>query len=153
MDHTVRLTGALSPRGGWEATRCSIAGALEIVGTRSALLLLREAFYGTTRFEDFAHRVGISEPVTAARLRDLVDQGLLEKRPYRDPGRRTRHEYQLTDKGADLFPVLAALMSWGDRWTATSGGPIAMRHHDCGEPVEVATLCPVHGPVPVADID
>src|SRR3954469_22564430 len=153
MDHTVRLTGALSPRGGWEATRCSIAGALEIVGTRSALLLLREAFYGTTRFEDFAHRVGISEPVTAARLRDLVDQGLLEKRPYRDPGRRTRHEYQLTDKGADLFPVLAALMRWGDRWRAPDGGPVALTHRDCGEPVVVEPHCPTHGRLTPPDID
>lgn len=153
MAHTVRLTGALDPRAGWTASRCSIAGALEVVGTRSAMLLLREAFYGTTRFEDFAQRVGISEPVTAARLRDLVAQGLLAKRPYRDPGRRTRDEYELTDKGADLFPVLAALMRWGDRWTAPDGGPLALTHRDCGEPVAVEPHCPTHGRVTPADID
>ena len=75
----VRLTGALDPREAWKAERCTIAKSLEIVSTRSALLILREAFYGTTRFDDFAERVGISEPVTAARLRELVDEGLLER--------------------------------------------------------------------------
>jgi DNA-binding HxlR family transcriptional regulator len=153
MDHTVRLTGVLDPRGGWAATHCSVAGALEIVGTRSAMLLLREAFYGTTRFEDFAERVGISEPVTAARLRDLVTHGLLEKQPYREPGKRTRDGYHLTDKGADLFPVLAALMQWGDRWTAGDGGPIAMTHRDCGEPVVVEAHCPVHGAVSPGEVE
>ena len=87
-----------------------------MVRTRSAFLILREAFYGTTRFDDFAERVGISEPVAAARLRELVEQGLLEREDYREPGQRTRQHYRLTEKGADLFPALAALMQWGDRW-------------------------------------
>ena len=112
----VRLTGALDPREAWKAERCTIAKSLEIVSTRSALLILREAFYGTTRFDDFAERVGISEPATAARLRELVDEGLLEREDYREPGQRTRQHYRLTEKGADLFPVLVALMQWGDRW-------------------------------------
>src|SRR4030088_3670286 len=103
---TVRLPGPLDPREGWAATRCSIARAMDVVGTRSAFLLLREAFYGTTRFDDFAERVGISEPVTAARLRELVEHGLLEREDYREPGQRTRQRYRLTSKGADLFPAL-----------------------------------------------
>ena len=86
----VRLTGALDPREGWTAERCTIAKALEVVSTRSAFLILREAFYGTTRFDEFAERVGISEPVAAARLRELVDEGLLEREDYREPGQRTR---------------------------------------------------------------
>src|ERR1700733_7524366 len=117
----VRLTGALDPREGWTAGRCTIAKALEVVSTRSALLILREAFYGTTRFDDFAERVGISEPVAAARLRELVDQGLLEREDYREPGQRTRQQYRLPEKGADLFPVLVALMEGGDRWLAERG--------------------------------
>src|SRR5713226_28091 len=113
--HTVHLSGSLDPREGWQATRCSMARALEVVSSRSALLILREAFYGTTRFDDFAARVGISEPVAAARLRELVDDGLLGREPYREPGQRTRLAYRLTEKGAELLPVLVALMQWGDR--------------------------------------
>src|SRR5437588_8579162 len=112
MEPALRLTGALEPRGSWTADRCTIAKALEVMPTRSAFLILREAFYGTTRFDDFAERVGISEPATAARLKELVDQGLLEREDYREPGQRTRQRYRLTDKGADLLPALVALMKW-----------------------------------------
>src|SRR3954452_11014342 len=128
METAVRLTGELDPRSAWTASRCSIAKALDVVSTRSALLLLREAFYGTTRFDDFATRVGISEPVAAARLRELVEEGLLEREDYREPGQRTRKAYRLTEKGADLFPVLVALMQWGDRWLAEPAAPVTLRH-------------------------
>ena len=141
MNHVVRMTGTLEPRGAWEADRCTIAKALEVVPTRSAFLILREAFYGTTRFDDFARRVGISEPVTAARLRELVEQGLLEREDYREPGQRTRQHYRLTAKGADLLPALVALMQWGDRWLDDRGGPVELRHHDCGERVHAELRC------------
>src|SRR6476646_11699328 len=141
MTSTVRFTGALEPRSGWEAERCTIAKALEVVSTRSALLIMREAFYGTTRFDDFAERVGISEPVAAARLRELVDEGLLEREDYREPGQRTRRRYRLTEKGHDLFPALVALMQWGDRWEAEDGGPVELRHAGCGEPVRAELRC------------
>src|SRR3984885_1562115 len=136
MSATVRLTGELDPRESWKAERCTIAKALEVLSPRSAMLIMREAFYGTTRFDDFAERVGLSEPATAARLRELVDEGLLEREDYRDPGQRTRQRYRLTDKGADLFPVLIALMQWGDRWLDDRGGPVQLLHRDCGEPGE-----------------
>src|SRR3954469_19321890 len=123
MDH-LRLTGVLEPRSGWTASRCSVAKALDVLGARSAFLILREAFYGTTRFDDFAQRVGLSESVTAARLRELVGEGLLEREAYQEPGQRTRHRYRLTEKGADLLPVLVALMRWGDRWVDDDGGPV-----------------------------
>jgi DNA-binding HxlR family transcriptional regulator len=141
MEHAVRMTGTLDPREGWSADRCTIAKALEVVSARSAFLILREAFYGTTRFDDFAKRVGISEPVAASRLRDLVAQGLLEREDYREPGQRTRQRYRLTEKGADLFPALAALMQWGDRWLDDRGGPVELRHRVCGEPVAVEVRC------------
>src|ERR1700760_4557585 len=128
MESVLRLTGELDPRESWTADRCTVAKTLEVLSTRSAFLILREAFYGTTRFDDFADRVGISEPVTAARLRELVDHGLLEREDYREPGQRTRQRYRLTPKGADLFPVLVALMQWGDRWLADRGGPVELRH-------------------------
>src|SRR5277367_1066047 len=105
-EDTVTMVGKLEPRGGWEARGCTIAQAVEVVGTRSAFLLMREAFYGTTRFDDFAERVGVSEPVAAARLKELVEDGLLEREPYRVAGQRTRMAYRLTDKGAELLPVL-----------------------------------------------
>src|SRR5689334_24803101 len=141
MEHAIRLTGRLEPRDAWTADRCTIAASLDVIATRSAFLLLREAFYGTTRFDDFAERAGISEPVTAARLRELVDHGLLEREDYREPGQRTRQRYRLTDKGADLFPALAALMQWGDRWLDDRGGPVELRHRDCGERVAVELRC------------
>jgi DNA-binding HxlR family transcriptional regulator len=141
MDHALRMTGRLDPRGAWTADRCTIAKTLDVIPTRSAFLILREAFYGTTRFDDFATRVGISEPVTAARLKELVENGLLEREDYRDPGQRTRQRYRLTDKGADLFPALVALMKWGDRWLDDRGGPVELRHRDCGEPVAIEVRC------------
>jgi len=141
MEHTLRMTGRLEPRGAWSADRCTIAKSLEVIPTRSAFLILREAFYGTTRFDDFAQRVGISEPATAARLRELVENGLLEREDYREPGQRTRQRYRLTEKGAELFPVLVALMQWGDRWLDDRGGPVELRHRECGEPVTVEARC------------
>ncbi len=153
MSATVRLTGDLDPREGWKAERCTIAKAIDVVSTRSAILILREAFYGTTRFDDFAERVGISEPVAAARLRELVDEGLLEREDYRETGQRTRQQYRLTEKGADLFPVLVALMKWGDRWLDDRGGPIELLHRDCGEPVGVELRCAAGHEVESGEID
>ena len=152
-DEAIRLTGALEPRSGWVAERCTLARALEVVPTRSAFLILREAFYGTTRFDDFAQRVGISEPATAARLRELVDNGLLEREDYREPGQRTRQRYRLTEKGADLFPVLVALMQWGDRWLDERGGPVELRHRDCGERVGVELHCAAGHEVGPGELD
>jgi DNA-binding HxlR family transcriptional regulator len=137
----VRMTGRLDPRGAWTADRCPIARSLDVLTTRSAFLLLREAFYGATRFDDFAERAGLSEPVTAARLRELVAHGLLERADYREPGQRTRRGYRLTEKGADLFPALAALMQWGDRWLDERGAPVQLRHRDCGARVAVELRC------------
>jgi DNA-binding HxlR family transcriptional regulator len=134
------MTGRLDPRGSWSADRCAIAAALDVVGTRSAFMILREAFYGTARFDDFAERAGISEPVTAARLRELVEMGLLEREAYREPGERTRQRYRLTARGGELFPVLAALHQWGEHWLPTGGG-VEFRHRDCGERVAVQLRC------------
>ncbi|MCM0676052.1 helix-turn-helix transcriptional regulator [Micromonospora phytophila] len=144
----------LADRDAWLNTNCSIASALEVVGNRSTLLLLREASFGTRRFDDFARRVGVSEPVAAARLRQLVADGLLERRPYREPGRRTRDEYHLTPKGAALLPVLTALRQWGDAWTADPAGPsVRVEHHDCGAVVHARLRCAAGHDVTPGDID
>jgi DNA-binding HxlR family transcriptional regulator len=153
MEHAIRMTGPLEPRGAWTADECTIARSLDVIATQSAFLILREAFYGTTRFDDFATRVGISEPVAAARLRELVNNGLLERQDYREPGQRTRQRYRLTDKGAELFPALVALMKWGDRWLDDRGGPVELRHRDCGEPVAVELRCTAGHAVGPDDID
>jgi DNA-binding HxlR family transcriptional regulator len=137
----IRLTGDLDPRSSWQASRCSMAKTLDVVSSKSALLILREAAYGTSRFDDFAARVGISEPVAAARLKELVSAGLLEREPYREAGQRTRMAYRLTAKGADLLPVLVALMQWGDRWLAPDGPPVVLQHRDCGATVHAELRC------------
>jgi DNA-binding HxlR family transcriptional regulator len=152
VENAVRLTGRLEPRGAWSADRCSIARAVDVLGTRSAFLILREAFYGTARFDDFAERVGITDAVAAARLRELVEEGLLEREPYQEPGQRTRHRYRLTAKGADLFPTLLALMQWGDRWL-NDGGGVELLHRDCGAPVSVEVRCGAGHKVEPADLD
>ncbi|MDA0181092.1 helix-turn-helix transcriptional regulator [Solirubrobacter phytolaccae] len=146
MDDVVQMAGALDPRSGWSATHCSVAKALDVVSTRTAFLLLREAFYGTTRFDDFAERIGASEPVTSARLRELVDAGLLVKEPYKEPGQRTRQRYVLTEMGTDLFPTVVALMQWGDRWT-NDGGYVHLEHTGCGGRIHAELRCEHGHPV------
>ena len=152
-DYTVRLSGPLSPRSSWTASRCSVARALDVVSNRSAMLILREAFYGTSRFDDFAERVGISEPVAAVRLRELVDSGLLSREPYREPGQRTRLAYRLTEMGAELLPVLVALMQWGDRWLAPDGPPVVLRHSGCNESVQAELRCDNGHQVGIGELD
>jgi DNA-binding HxlR family transcriptional regulator len=152
-EHSVRLTGPLSPRADWQATMCSMAKALDIVSSKSALLILREAFYGTSRFDDFAERAGISEPVAAARLRELVEAGLLAREPYQEPGQRTRMAYRLTGKGAELLPVLVALMQWGDRWLQPDGAPVLLRHMGCGEVVRAELRCAAGHHVTTGELD
>lgn len=124
----------------WNSEACSVARTLELVSTRSAFLVLREAFYGTTRFDDFAARAGISEPVASKRLAELTEAGLLEREPYKEPGQRTRNRYVLTEKGRDLLPAVIALMQWGDRWLE-GDGPIVVSHRDCGEEIRAELRC------------
>src|ERR1700677_779262 len=109
----------------------SVARALEVVGERWTLLILREAFFGVRRFGQLARNLRIPRPTLSSRLRTLVDAGLLERVPYgSDPD---RYEYRLTPAGRDLFPAIVALMQWGDKHLAgAEGPPIVLRHHACG---------------------
>jgi DNA-binding HxlR family transcriptional regulator len=149
-----RLEGLLSDRHAWRAhDRCSIGRAMEVVGTRSAMLLMREAFYGTRRFDDFVERVGVTEAVAAARLRELTEAGVLRREPYREPGSRTRHEYRLTEMGRDLFPALLALAQWGDKYlTGEPGPPLQWLHQDCGAAVTTEVRCAAGHEVPVGEL-
>ncbi|QMW68590.1 helix-turn-helix transcriptional regulator [Mumia sp. ZJ1417] len=135
------LKGVLSDRDAWSAVgHCAIEKAVEVVGTRTAMLVMREAYYGTTRFDDFAERVGMTRATTATRLSALVEAGLLEQRDYREEGQRTRKEYVLTDAGRDLVPVVWALFQWG-RKHLPSETILELAHHDCGAPVDVEVRC------------
>ena len=99
------LQGVLADRQAWSAVgECPIEETMSVLGTKSAMLIMREAYYGTTRFDDFARRVGITKAAAAARLSELIDLGLLTRRPYRDPGQRTRDEYVLTEAGIAAQP-------------------------------------------------
>ena len=119
---------------------CSIARALAVVGERWTLLILREIFFGVSRFDPLRRRLGISRNVLAARLEHLLAAGVLEKVLYQD--RPVRHEYRLTEKGRDLYPVLLALLSWGDRWASDAGPPsLSLTHRGCGQPLTPTTTC------------
>ena len=139
MSTQISMTGRLDPRDSWVAERCPMAATLDVVSTRTAFLVLREAFYGATRFDQFVSRTGISEPVAAARLKELETAGLLERRPYQEPGQRTRHEYALTEKGRELGMVVGALAAWGGRHVHKQ---TRLVHTGCGHPVSVGYYCP-----------
>jgi DNA-binding HxlR family transcriptional regulator len=121
---------------------CSIARTLDLVGEKWALLVLREVFAGVRRFDDLQRRTGAPRQVLSARLAALVHDGLLRRQPYRDPGRRTRYEYRLTQAGLDLYPMLVALLRWGDRYLPRPEGPsLDFVHAGCGEPVDPVLRC------------
>jgi DNA-binding HxlR family transcriptional regulator len=125
-------------------TSCSIARCLSVVGDRWTLLILREAFLGTRRFEDFQRHLGVTRHRLADRLRRLVENDVLDRVPYQY--RPQRFEYRLTDKGRDLYPVIVALMRWGDRWmTGQEGPPVELVHRSCGHAMTPELMCPECG--------
>jgi DNA-binding HxlR family transcriptional regulator len=152
-DDAVVLEGVLARSADWPRTRCSIDAALSVVSTRTAMLILREAYYGARRFEEFVSRVGVTEAVAAARLRELTEAGVLRREPYQEPGQRTRQAYRLTKMGLDLLPALVALAQWGDTYLAgPAGPPLLWRHADCGEPVRAEVRCAAGHEVPVGEL-
>ena len=118
---------------------CSVAQCLEVVGEWWSLLILRDAFLGVRRFDDFQARLGISRSVLDQRLTRLVDQDILTRVPYQE--HPPRHEYRLTDKGRDLWPVVTAMRQWGDTWAAPDGPPVEIVHVACGHITEVVPTC------------
>ena len=141
-------------RDDWDLTPDSVQRAIEHLVPASAGKVVREAFYGTRRFDEFVRRTGLTPPVLAARLRDLESSGVIEKLPYREPGQRTRHEYRLTRQGRDLGTALVALLEWADRWLPAPAGPtVALEHRDCGAAVHVGLECEAgHRAVDIADV-
>lgn len=129
----------MARRRSFDDMNCSIARALDVVGEWWTLLVIRESFRGTRRFDVFVERLGIAPNILAARLRRLVEHGVLAERPYQD--RPTRVEYRLTAKGRDLYPVIVALLGWGDRWYAQDGPPVLLMHAPCGHRAEARFVC------------
>lgn len=124
----------------YKGQNCSIARTLELVGERWTLLVLRDAFLGVRRFDLLQRNLGVARNVLAARLERLVSEGILERLPYQE--RPVRHEYRLTEKGLDLWPVIVELLRWGDRYAAPEAGPpIVIRHRDCGGELGEHRLC------------
>jgi DNA-binding HxlR family transcriptional regulator len=154
MTAEIHMTGELEPRSSWGApTACPIVRAFQTVGTKSAYVIMREAFYGATRFEEFVERTDMSEPVVAARLRELTAEELLEKFPYQEPGKRSRDGYRLTEKGSDLLPVLVAMGEWSKRWLFPEGSRVEFAHSDCGSPLHLTLQCDAGHEVAPDEID
>ena len=121
---------------------CSIAAALGLLGEKWTLLVLRDVFNGVRRFEEMYQRIGAPRQVLSTRLALLVDEGILRRVPYREPGQRQRYEYRLTEKGLDLYPILVALLHWGDRWAGVPDGPtVTLHHRDCGAELDLVLRC------------
>jgi len=124
----------------YESQTCSIARSLEVLGERWTLLVLRDAFRRTRRFEDFQRNLGIARNVLTDRLGRLVDEGILRREQYQE--RPARFEYRLTDKGLALWPVMITLMQWGDRYYSDPDGPpVVVYHRDCGGEVTDHLMC------------
>src|SRR4051794_19483216 len=117
-------------RSEYKGQHCAVAGALELIGERWTLLIVRDAFLGIRRFDDFQRNLGVARNVLQTRLERLVEAGILRRERYQE--RPDRFEYRLTSKGVDLWPVLVALMKWGDRHLFPEGSPVVLRHKGCG---------------------
>ena len=119
---------------------CSVARSVDFLGDWWAPLIFREAFLGTTRFDDFQESLSIGRNILTQRLKRFVEEGLMTREKYQD--RPERFEYRLTDKGMDFFDVIAAMLRWGDRWLDEGKGPpLAMQHLACGETVHAKMVC------------
>ncbi len=129
-------------RSDWTDERCPIARSLEVLGDPWTLLVLRQAFLGVRRFDQFRGQLGVADNVLSKRLGALVDAGLLRRVPYHDD-KRTRSEYVLTGAGADTLPIITALAQWGERHRPHSdpGTRMEVIHRPCGHPSATADLC------------
>ncbi len=146
MRFVMQPTGAMLVRvlaNDYPDQTCSIAAALEVVGERWSLLIVRDVLLGLRRFDQLQADLGIARNILGTRLQRLVEHGVLEKRRYQE--RPERYEYRLTEKGLDLWPAIVALMSWGDKYGAPAGPPTVIEHRDCGGLVDDRRCCTLCG--------
>jgi DNA-binding HxlR family transcriptional regulator len=125
----------------YDSQNCSIARSLEVVGDRWTLLVIRSAFEGVRRFDDFQDALGIARNVLTDRLARLCDEGIMRRHQYQE--RPDRFEYKLTRKGVELWPAMMSLLLWGDRHYADEGPPLLIRHRSCGGLLTAALTCDV----------
>ena len=118
---------------------CSVAQCLELIGEWWTMLVVRDAFMGVRRFDEFQERLGISRNILSQRLNKLVAAEILSKRPYQD--NPPRYDYLLTGKGRDLWPLLTALRQWGDKHAAPHGAPVQVVHKACGQVAQLVLSC------------
>jgi DNA-binding HxlR family transcriptional regulator len=149
----VELEERLRDRTAWSTEgRCSIAKTLDVLSTRTAFLVVRECFYGTTRFDDFVTRTGTSAPAVSRALKQLEQTGVVGRAPYRAPGSRPRAEYRLTPAGEELLPVLLSLMQWGDKHLQDGHPPLLFTRDGDLSTVTVTVTTPDGEPVPSGEI-
>ncbi len=130
---------------------CAVARSLAQLGDTWSLLILREAFYGRRRFADFVTRTGAQKTVVSARLKRLVEAGILERVAYSD--HPPRQHYELTEKGRDLAPILFAINEWGEKWLGDDAGRMIELTHRCGGSIEATVVCGSCGdPLALADV-
>jgi DNA-binding HxlR family transcriptional regulator len=123
-------------------TNCAISRTGAILGERWVFAILRAAYLRARTFEDYLAATGIARNVLADRLRRLVDFGILERRPYEESEKRRRSEYRLTQAGLDLYPVIVAMMEWGNKHGGfIDGPPMVLRHRTCGEITHPRMTC------------
>ncbi|REE97068.1 winged helix-turn-helix transcriptional regulator [Thermomonospora umbrina] len=127
----------------YDSQNCSIARSLEIVGDRWTLLVIRTAFEGVRRFDDFADHLGMARNVLADRLNRLCEEGILRRHRYQE--RPERFEYRLTRKGVELWPTMMSLLKWGDRHYAENGPPAIISHRGCGGSLTEQLTCDACG--------
>lgn len=132
---------------------CSIARAMDVVGDRWSILLLREAYYGTRRFDEFQYYLGVASNILSTRLKKFIDLGVMMRVPLPEHG--GRYEYVLTKKGRDFFPTYLALKKWGDDWLAEPEGPqVVFRDRSSGQQIEYPQLLGSHGrPLQLEDVE
>jgi DNA-binding HxlR family transcriptional regulator len=125
-----------------DSRSCSVARTAALIGDAWTVLVLRDLLNGVRRFDDIAGHLGIARNVLTRRLGTLVEAGLVDRVPYREPGRRERHEYHLTPAGAELRTVVIAMLDWGDRHLAgEAGAPMRIVHPGCGAAVHAELRC------------
>ncbi len=118
---------------------CSVARTLDHIGERWTVLIIRDAFYGLRRFDDFQASLGVARNILTTRLATLVDTGIMRRELYQE--HPPRYEYRLTEKGRDLIPILTALLAWGDKWETEHGDPVALIHKTCGKVMHTRSVC------------
>ena len=131
---------------------CTIARSADVLGDGWNLLVMRQACLGVRRFEDFQRTLGIGRNILTVRLNGLVEEGLLSRVEYQQ--RPVRHEYRLTEKGREVYPILAAMAAWGDRWlTGAEGTPLVLHHETCDHDMHAVVVCSHCGdPLEVRDV-